>query len=450
MKRNRKAIFSASILSVLTIALLAGMSLFAGDNLANVAGGSALTSDTDVSKSDIMTAEIPDDLGAPKVVITTEKSIGSDFTFRLNLSGRNVYIDWGDGVIVEGDSRTLSSFYEYDETLKGNTVKIYTKEDITDVYVTNQPVSAIDVSRCPNLDYLMCNFTGLPEIDLSANTALTFLRLDGCNLTNIDLSKNTAIYNLSVRGNQLTSLDLSSNTALRFFDCGYNNFSALDLSNNTALIELMCEYNNLSELDLSNNTELTFVGCDNNNLKFSTISLNVPSIVGGYAPQAKITIPTSINTSETIDLSSEYNINGTNTVYTWYEKADASSSEAIAISADTVVTPTKSENGIFTFGEEFDGKTLYCTMTNTEFPDLTLQTTDVLVDVNKVTTTTTTTTTTTVKPGEDAGNTGNKGNSPGTGESNLATTIAVSLLLLSLAVAGAVVYKKKLITSFDK
>ncbi len=84
-------------------------------------------------------------------------------------------------------------------------------------------------------------------------------------------------------------------------------------------------------------------------------------------------IEESVDAGTSIDLSSEYDINGTYTVYTWYNAAD-----------DSVVTPTSSENGVFTFGEELIGKSLYCTMTNDVFPELTLTTTEVeIVEADK-------------------------------------------------------------------
>lgn len=84
-----------------------------------------------------------------------------------------------------------------------------------------------------------------------------------------------------------------------------------------------------------------------------------------YSPQSDVEIASSVKANQTIDLSSEYDINGTKTTYKWFD------------SSDNEITPTKSENGVFTFGDEFVGKTLYCTMTNALYPDLTLKTTSV-------------------------------------------------------------------------
>ena len=369
-RKSRRFKLSAAFLSLLTIALLAATAAFISTSAANAVSDSDLaTSGSDISSTDItaLADEIPADLGEPKIVMTTGKAVGEKISFELNIS--NAYVDLGDGNIVmcSGIQDFEGGPYSYyNNMLAGNTIKIYSTEDITHLYCGYSQLTSLDVSKNTALTRLWCCSNNLTELDVSNNTALTYLECGNNNLTTLDVSKNTALTWLKCEGNNLTTLDVSNNTALTGLYCYNNQLTALDVSKNTALAELWCKSNNLTTLDVSKNTALTDLDCHNNNLKFSTMKISSPEPVDfSYSPQADVEIAASVKANETIDLSSEYDINGYKTTYKWF---DSSYKE---------VTPTKSENGMFTFGDGFVGKTLYCTMTNALYPDLTLKTTSV-------------------------------------------------------------------------
>lgn len=90
-----------------------------------------------------------------------------------------------------------------------------------------------------------------------------------------------------------------------------------------------------------------------------------------YAPQTHV-IPATVKAGESIDLSSEASVDGTATVFTWYDQED------------NEVTPATSNGGVFTFGDDAVGKTLVCKMTNTNLPDFNgdnrLTTTEVTIE----------------------------------------------------------------------
>ena len=306
---------------------------------------------------------------------------------------------------------------------------------LTELKCNENNLIKLDVSKNTNLGYLDCYDNNLTSLDISKNTTLFYLDCSYNNLTSLDISKNTILgeincsnnkltslntFNdleltlLSCENNNLTSLDLSDNINLHSLYCDNNNLKAIDATNNVNLYQLSCSNNNLTslnvkncikleilncsfnslaELDLSKNSELPLLVCNNNILRFSTLNIsNVPLDFDGNTaffepskldPQALVSITASIRANTCIDLSSEYGFEGKKykwgnewtiekieegfytTVYKWFD------------SSDNEVTPTKSENGVFTFGDEFVGKTLYCTMTNALYPDLTLKTTSV-------------------------------------------------------------------------
>ncbi len=96
----------------------------------------------------------------------------------------------------------------------------------------------------------------LTDIDVSNNTALTILRLQQNTLTDIDVSQNTALTLLWLYNNQLTALDVSDNTALTDLSVANNNLIALNVSQNTKLFSLNVSGNNLIALDVSKLTAL--------------------------------------------------------------------------------------------------------------------------------------------------------------------------------------------------
>jgi len=86
--------------------------------------------------------------------------------------------------------------------------------------------------------------------------------------------------------------------------------------------------------------------------------------------------------TDTVDLSSEYNINGNITNYTWFDITTGTEKE--------IEQPTN-KSGIFTFTLEHINKRLHCKMTNAQFPDLWLiyevkikDTTDNIANENEI------------------------------------------------------------------
>lgn len=73
----------------------------------------------------------------------------------------------------------------------------------------------------------------------------------------------TALTNVDISGNSVTAIDLGSNTALESLNCSYNNLETLDLSKNVNLKQLSCSSNYLTSLCLDN-TAVTSLTCSGN------------------------------------------------------------------------------------------------------------------------------------------------------------------------------------------
>jgi hypothetical protein len=127
---------------------------------------------------------------------------------------------------------------------------------------------------------------------------------------------------------------------------------------------LDCSPNQLTSLNVSGLTNLQTLACSGNQLTFSTLSLP-PNYSGDIYNSSQAQMPISLISGNTIDLSSEY-LGGT-TTYTWYYANGSQVASNFYTNA----------NGMFTFTGLPSGTEIYCRMTNTNFPGLTLRTTPV-------------------------------------------------------------------------
>ncbi len=150
------------------------------------------------------------------------------------------------------------------------------------------------------------------------------------------------------------------NTALTYLSCSQNQLTNLNVTKNTALTGLDCYYNQLTNLDVSKNTALTDLRCYNNQLKFSTLPKGTYTTFA-YVPQDTLQ-GGSAGYSRIIDLSSENNIAGNVSTYSWYDGA-----------SEIMANKYVNTNGKFLFTDgTYINKTLICKITNAKFPSLTL------------------------------------------------------------------------------
>jgi len=215
----------------------------------------------------------------------------------------------------------------------------------------------LDVSKNTNLIRLYCYSNNLTEIDISNNLKLEWLLCNENNLTAIDVSKNLALTTLEVTNNNLSELDVSKNINLRGLYCINTNLTKLDLRNNMQLRDVYCMNNKLTEFQILHNADLLNLDITNNFLKFSTLPIidNIWRFV--YDPQETIKGGT-INYTDGVDLSSEYNVNGHITTYEWFD---------ITTTLEQPITQPTNVNGVFTFTEEHANKRLRCKMRNAQF-----------------------------------------------------------------------------------
>ncbi len=340
----------------------------------------------------------------------------------------DVYVDWGNGDLVSvtltkdrwGTPNPISGkplgsivkIYGMPESI--NLFKCCGSHDWTDGKEQGSMITNIDLSALVNLEELNLKENKLSTIDLSANKKIKNLNLQ-CNkltvfeselpelinldlgnygsmgvykygenkYTSIDFSKmpklqvlniNFADYNLdftkiptvkevSAIGNGMTSVNLSQNTALTDLVLSYNELTSVDALSITGKARIILQYNKLSSIKV--NEGLSNLTIDNNNLTFATLP-NVEKVAGYcvYYPQNPMEVTSAYGR---VDLASQAKVGETATEYTWM-KGEAE-----------VTTGIKAKDGVFTFSESGD---YVCQMKNAAFPDLTLSTVPVKVDVS--------------------------------------------------------------------
>lgn len=231
----------------------------------------------------------------------------------------------------------------------------------------------LDLSEAVNLEKLICMNNLLYTLDVSHNTALTVLDCSAVQAKSFDFSHNTELRELRCGGNELTTLDVSHNTKLTLLECSYCTLTSIDVSMLPDLENLYCYDNKLTYIDLSQNHAIKEISCQRNKLTglfvpddanvkwfhasdnpFVLSQVHIPgsTFLIDISPLKPMDIPFAADIGEAVDLSSEYSFCGCVSEMTWYDSDGAE------------VTPTTSEGGVFTFGEEFTGKKLHCRISN--------------------------------------------------------------------------------------
>jgi hypothetical protein len=151
----------------------------------------------------------------------------------------------------------------------------------------------------------------------------------------------------------LTTLNLSGNKFRKFAidGKGVMSLQTVNFSDNSTLEELTISgCPQLTTLSVNHSTAVVSVA--NCQLPFSALNgFSVASSNYTYAPQGTIakTFP-----FDDVDLSSEYSFGANTTNFVWEDG----------------VSPATSENGVFTFSNDYVGRTVTCTLTNAAFPQL--------------------------------------------------------------------------------
>lgn len=122
-------------------------------------------------------------------------------------------------------------------------------------------IEDLDLSSLESLDYLHCGNNLLTEIDLSHNSNLRIAYLRGNYINELDVSKNINLEDLGIGDNPIESIDVSANENLKALTCGWSKMKALDLSHNPNLDRLAIDETPIETIDVSANPKLNYFSC---------------------------------------------------------------------------------------------------------------------------------------------------------------------------------------------
>ena len=316
----------------------------------------------------------------PAITMTTNITFGNNIQFGVQASADNtvIQVDFGDGKLInETIGKTFKALYS--PLVVSHTVKIY-GSGITVFDCSAQQLTSLDISNDIELTILFCTSNKLTFLNIYKNTALTRFSCQDNLLTSLDVSKNTALTELICTQNNLNTLDISKNLGLVSLSCYFNQLTSIDVSKNKVLVELYCSFNQLTKIkltpslktlycddnqlnniDISNNDSIVVIYCFNNNLTFNTLPLKQASLFYyNYAPQNAIPINNLIGIGVQVDLNNQLTLNGFTTTYNWKNKSGAKLLPGVDYTLN---------NGITVFLKQ-PSDSVYCEMTNGNFPDL--------------------------------------------------------------------------------
>ena len=142
------------------------------------------------------------------------------------------------------------------------------------ITASNNDLSAIDLSGCPNLYYINLEGNALAEIDVTKLAELQQLDIRYNYIQSLDLTKNEQLEKLYCNDNYLTELNVFINTQLMDLVCSNNQIKSLDLSANSNITNLSCDGNQLTKLNVSNMSNLLSLKCGDNLLTEIDLSQN--------------------------------------------------------------------------------------------------------------------------------------------------------------------------------
>lgn len=190
----------------------------------------------------------------PYMTLHTALSIGDPIT--IQAISNNGVAPRIEGLTVDTQGKTFVA-----------SQKITIRGDLASLSAPAIKMTAIDLSRQPNLKTLSLASNQLTKIDLSHNSKLKSLDLSGNQLRSIICGVHLDLTELNLADNLLANVDLSTLFTLRELTLSGNPITTINLEENRALETLLCARTNLTSIDLSHNTKLQVLDLSANALQ---------------------------------------------------------------------------------------------------------------------------------------------------------------------------------------
>lgn len=263
---------------------------------------------------------------------------------------------------------------------------------LEELHSDNNKLRSLDVSKCPNIKIINSGYNQdkdndfrftLENLNISGCSKLEVIRVPGANLSTLDLSRATELKELNVSNNPI-NVDLSKVRELGSLYIEYTDkLERYAVNPPASLTALFCvgtdypllefaNYPNITqytiprtvkELDISG-TNINHLGVSSSGLKYSTFKPNT-ALQNVYG-ESIIPIPGAdeynyymAQNGDTIDLSSEANIDGVSSQYVWVEAQSRTE-------VTDAFLPVKDQPGKFVVNGKQD-KFYYCLISNSKY-----------------------------------------------------------------------------------
>ena len=328
------------------------------------------------------------------------RSAGAEVKFSVGLANakptdeRNFFVDLGDGKLKQfhaTSSSTPAAPNVVAQKTGDGPVQVYMPdgEFMSALKIENISLSSLDLTPALQLTELTLTNTNLKELDLKWNRLLESVditgndfgggfTLEGANggygknmLSHINLSNNNmSSVKLNEPGswdyidlshNRLTYVNFTDADYVTYLDLSHNDFESVSINYLGILKTFYCNDNHLTELVLPETNVIEMFNCANNNFTFANMPnrANLDEAHFVYAPQADIQVPAK---ASGCDLKSQnVSLFGKQTVFTW----KTAGGETLTRDVDYTIA-----NGVTTFDNSIEGKTVYCEITHDSFPAL--------------------------------------------------------------------------------
>lgn len=197
------------------------------------------------------------------ITFTTNRKVGEKLTLVIGASG---------GVRFDGASGTFKNYREVLFTIEKQTITI--TGEIESFSCAGCEITALDVTKAPELTFLSCENNEIQTLDLKENLLLRSLYCQTNKLSELNIAKQKDLGLLSCAENQLSALDVTNNADLMELYCYGNQLSELKVDHLQDLRKLSCSDNQLTALDVTKNADLRSLFCFGNRLTALNVSNN--------------------------------------------------------------------------------------------------------------------------------------------------------------------------------
>ena len=135
---------------------------------------------------------------------------------------------------------------------------------LTELYISNNNIASVDLSKNTKLTKLHAYFCGLSALDLKANTELTEVLVFHNNIETLDLSKNTKLTTVYCQNNALTEVAFAAGSKITDLNVANNQLSTIAAAAYASATTLNVSNNVLAELDITGAEALTELNAENN------------------------------------------------------------------------------------------------------------------------------------------------------------------------------------------